>query len=367
MTSFFKLSCISALAWVLLAEPVHAAATGRLRGETTNKRRSLKGSQKGSQKGSKKSAKKIRESASKERRIVSQVSLGNIRPEGVTEGPGSTVFVSELLFGGVRKVDLETGEVEQVVESPGFATRGSNGLWYSHGAIWVAGTGPGSGFPLDAAVYVYDANSGEEIAACTFEGGGFVNDVVVAGDTLFATDSTLPAIYTLNVDAALNGECLTGTIDLPPDVFTSTGFGEFKANGIVAYKEGLIVGNGGSGGIYFVNLNDVAVTQFISAVDSPVSDGLLVYGDILYSVENFFNQVAVYHLDYDNGDSFPSAERVGIVTSPLFDTPTTVAMYKDYLVLVNARFGIGLPAPGEADVSTFAETFDAVAVPKEYV
>jgi hypothetical protein len=73
--------------------------------------------------------------------LVDQVDLGNMRPEGITEGPGTLMYTSELLCGGVKSVDVVTGEVKQVVESFGFLERAAVGLTVAEDALRVAGGG----------------------------------------------------------------------------------------------------------------------------------------------------------------------------------------------------------------------------------
>ena len=73
--------------------------------------------------------------------LVTQADLGNIRPEGIATGPGSLIYTSELIYGGIKSVDVVTGEVKQVVESFGAFQRAAVGLWYQDGVIFAAGGG----------------------------------------------------------------------------------------------------------------------------------------------------------------------------------------------------------------------------------
>ncbi len=63
-------------------------------------------------------------------------------------------------------------------------------------------------------------------------------------------------------------------------------------------------------------------------------------GRTLYAVQNFVNQIAEVHL---SGDLTSGSVRK-VITSRLFEVPTTVARFGDRLAAaVNAKFDTGLP------------------------
>ena len=95
---------------------------------------------------------------------MNNISLGNKRHEGIAAGPGDDMFVSEVLFGGVKKVNVKTGETEQVVPSFPFLQRGGVGLAYHDNALFVAGGGNTAGLSVPAMLYVYDV--GNRKGAC---------------------------------------------------------------------------------------------------------------------------------------------------------------------------------------------------------
>ena len=261
-----------------------------------------------------------------EEMLMTQVDLGNIRPEGVAAGPGSLMYTSELLFGGIKSVDVVTGQVTQVVPSFGFGVRAALGLWYAEGVIYAGGAGELFGPP--AAVHAYDAHTGQEIVTCTPASAVFVNDVIEYNGYLFATDSFLNEVLVFDVGAMLHGDCSYNVIVLP-EAFVGDGF---RANGIEIYKDGIIVANSNENQLWYIDLHTYEATM-ISAEGG--GDGLLVDGDILYSVENVANTVAVYQLGYSH-EGMVTATPVADLTSDLFRIPTTVAMYKDMLYLGNA-------------------------------
>lgn len=76
-------------------------------------------------------------------------SLGNLRPEGIHALPLDAnavlglpegdhhVLVSDLSWGSIRAVNVDTGELTEIVESVGWGVRAALGLWYDSGAIFA--------------------------------------------------------------------------------------------------------------------------------------------------------------------------------------------------------------------------------------
>jgi hypothetical protein len=310
---------------------------------------------------------------------MERTNLGNKRLEGIAAGPGASMFTTELFFGGVKKVDVVTGVIEQVVPSFGYFERAAVGISYYQGALFVAGAGPFIG--VGASLYVYDAETGTEIAACTPDFAAvLLNDVTVLNGKAYLTDSFVNKIMVVDADAALNGECIVESIDLPEffisdDSIRTNGMFGYDAcvcvyllelltihllllyEGVVGYGDNIIITDF-IGGLYLVDLSsDInAVTMIVGPEDTESADGILVDGDILYAVQNSFNQIGAFDLT--------TGELVEVISSPYFDNPGTVAMYEGYLFAVNTRLNtVPFPAPTEG-FSNFTETFDMVRVPK---
>jgi len=178
--------------------------------------------------------------------------IGNIRPEGIHVlpdgaaelmglGEGDFAIVSELFYGGIKAVNLNTGEVTQIVDSVGFRERSTVGLWYDDGVILAAGGGPNTLSEESAAVvHVFDAVTGEILINCVPDGGGvFFNDVTVIDGTAYATDSFQNRIMTLDVESAKNGVCVLSSIETPAEVFLSDD--EFSANGECLKREAIVM------------------------------------------------------------------------------------------------------------------------------
>jgi hypothetical protein len=171
--------------------------------------------------------------------------LGNVRPEGIhilpadaaeTIFPGAPVaIISQVVYGGITAMNLDTGETQSIVPSLNFYDRLVWGLWYTEGAIFAAGGGPGVGFP-DAALNVFDLASGDLIVSCAPADdhvASFLNDVTVLDGIAYVSDSEVNRIMTVDVAEAVLGNCVVGFIETPDDIFTALvpGPSDFRANG----------------------------------------------------------------------------------------------------------------------------------------
>ena len=71
----------------------------------------------------------------------------------------------------------------------------------------------------------------------------------------------------------------------------------------------------------------------------PNVDGILMEGRTLYAAQTFQNRVAEVRLS----GGLTSGSVTKVITSSLFEVPTTVALFGDRLAAVNAKFDTGLP------------------------
>jgi sugar lactone lactonase YvrE len=271
------------------------------------------------------------------------------QPEGIATGRGTDVYVGSLgrpsddgtaiVGGAIYKADLRSGEGSVLVPSREGRTAVGLAVDARTNYVWVAGG------PFGTA-YVYDGTSGADVAEIDVNGLAFpetfVNDVVVTRDAAYLTDSFRPFIYRIALDAGgmLPDSIVVEEMALGGDfVFVP---GDFNGNGIDATPDGkfLIIANSATGTLYRLD----PATGDISAIDLggasvPSGDGILLDGKTLYVVQNFLNQIAVVELD----PTFSYGEIVGIITSPDFRIPTTVAGFGNALYAVNARFDVAPP------------------------
>ena len=266
------------------------------------------------------------------------------QPEGIAVGRGDNFYVGSLLHGGVYGGDLRTGEGKVVV--PPQQVRIAVGLDVDtrSNAIFVAGGGPLLG-PIPGSGYVYDAETGAELAVYPFN-GVFVNDVIVTRDAAYFTDSGRPVLYKVPLGPggrlpdppAFEEVPLGSGFDFDPNLFINT-------NGIVATPDGefLIVANTGFESVYKVHAGTGEAVKIDLGGDVlPFVDGLVLAGKTLYAVQNQINQIGVVHLDPTLTSGVVSSEPL---TSPEFRIPTTAAKFGSTIYAVNARFGDFIRSP----------------------
>ncbi len=246
-------------------------------------------------------------------------------PEGI-EVAGHTFYAGSRRDGSVYAGDVRTGEGDTLV--PGVTGRVATGLKFDRGRLFVSGAGTGN-------AYVYDAKTGEELAAYAFATAPtFINDVVVTRDAAWFTDSQKPVLYRVPLGPGGELGASFTTVPLTGDYVHQAGF---NVNGIDARPNGetLVIVQSATGKLFTVTTD--GVTDEIELADGATAangDGILLDGRILWVVQNQLNRVATFKLSAQ----FESARLLKLTTNPRFDIPTTVAERGKYLFLVNARF-----------------------------
>jgi sugar lactone lactonase YvrE len=266
-----------------------------------------------------------------------------IRPEGITSGPGTTFYVGSLADGRIVTGDLLTGSLSVLLA--GAAGRSLRGLFHdaATGLVWTAGNlGP------DAHVWAVDASSGAVVNDTPVQGAAFLNDLVVAPDGVWVTDSRVDrlTVVPLNGSGMPTGGAaafvpLTGA--WPPYDGTN-----INANGIrLLPDDRIVLNNSSAGGLWQVD-PDSGLTTEIPVRGGPglaSGDGLEIDGHVLYDVRGSgTNEVSVLRLS-DTGSGW-AAKWVGARTDETLDVPSTATLAGGWLWAVNARFGV--PSPGTA-------------------
>jgi sugar lactone lactonase YvrE len=282
---------------------------------------------------------------------------GGFHPEGIATGLGSRFYVGNLNGGELLRGDYRTGSVETLAPSPGAGAQ-AVGLKVDARTnyLFVAASTFGA--------RVYDASSGALIGSYPFTPTGIypvlINDVVITRDAAFFTDSCSATLYKLPLGPA-------GRLPAPTAVQTVSLTGDFSfvfipiplpgypcglpnMNGIVATDNGkwLIVNNTANGELYRVDPvtgASVRIDVLDPPFNSPYSDGLLLHGTTLYSVENFLNRIAVIDLSKD----LLTGTIQDYISSPNFDVPSTAAFFGSSIYAVNARFRLDGSSPPNTD------------------
>jgi sugar lactone lactonase YvrE len=200
------------------------------------------------------------------------------------------------------------------------------------GLLFVAGGSTGQ-------AYVYDTASGAEVAVRQLAdpaAGTFVNDVVVTRDSAWFTDSAQPRLYRLPIGP---GGVVGGAETLALSGPAADTSGEFNLNGITATPNGktLLVAHAANGTIITVDPRSGA-SETVGGVSVPSADGIRLEAGTLWVVQNS-NQVSRVDLSPD----LTSGTLAAVITSPLFQVPTTLARHGSRLAVVNAKFDTGIP------------------------
>ncbi|MEV3971323.1 hypothetical protein AB0K68_24745 [Streptomyces sp. NPDC050698] len=149
-------------------------------------------------------------------------------PESIAIHKG-VAYTGSVADGSIQRIDLRTGAVRQFAPSPG-AHRIAMGMEVDRfGRLWVAGSGSAFGGNAEAGFRVYDAKSGALLADVSVP-GTFLNDVTVARDAVWFTDSLNPNLIRVPIAA-------DGKIGSPEKVALGGDWVQnnftFNANGIV--------------------------------------------------------------------------------------------------------------------------------------
>jgi sugar lactone lactonase YvrE len=200
---------------------------------------------------------------------------------------------------------------------------------------------------------VVDVRTGRVLASYQFvtPPGTFINDVVLTPDAAFFTDSNRGALFKLPLGRHGELPPADGFQTLPLSGAIVVDPAAFNLNGIARTPDGraLLAVQSNTGLLFRVNPGTGVATQVnLGGVLLTNGDGLLVTGRTLYVVQNRLNLVSVFKLNR----SGTAGTKVGELTDPNLDVPTTVAAFGNRLYLPNARFGI--PAPDTATYTAVA-------------
>jgi sugar lactone lactonase YvrE len=257
--------------------------------------------------------------------------------------PGDAVFPEGVAFqketgnffvGSTTDGTVFRGHVKDPNATP-FLAPGGDGRTFvtgmkvdKAGRLYIAGAGTGL-------VFVYNAETGALIRSFTtgFTGPQFLNDLVIAksGD-VFITDSQRPVLYRIPADQVVPGAG-QGTLDPWLDLSRIYQPG-FNLNGIVATKDGrfLIVVQSNTGALYRIRIDSKLLTQIDLGGETVAGDGLALRGHTLYAVDR--PNIAKLKLSGD----LTSGEVVSRTSDPSLRFPTTIAIARGRLLVVNSQF-----------------------------
>ncbi len=253
--------------------------------------------------------------------------------EGIAAGRGATFYAGDLFAGDIFRGNLQRGTAELFIDAPEGRMAVGMAADVAHDLLFVAG-----GFTGQA--YIYDTRTGATVATYQFGAppATLVNDVALTKDGAWFTDSFQARLYFVPVSrAGVPGSTFRTLAVSGPAADTG---GEVNLNGIQATANGktLIVAHSANAQLYTVDPASGA-SATIAGVRVPNVDGILLEAGRLWAVQNFSNQVSRIRLRPD----LSSGVVEEVITSELFQVPTTVARFGSRLAVVNAKFDTGIP------------------------
>jgi sugar lactone lactonase YvrE len=242
----------------------------------------------------------------------------------------------DLFAGDIFRGNLQRGTAERFIDAPAGRQAAGMKVDVAHQLLFVAG-----GFTGQA--YIYDTTSGATLASYQFGApdASLINDVALTKDGAWFTDSFHAQLYFVPVSRTGVPGLTFRTLALSgPAATLSPAAGAVNLNGIQATANGktLIVAHSANAQLDTVDPTTGA-SATIAGVSVPNVDGILLEAGRLWAVQNFSNQVSRIRLAPDLSSGVVEA----VITSPLFEVPTTAARFGSRLAVVNAKFDTGIP------------------------
>jgi sugar lactone lactonase YvrE len=256
--------------------------------------------------------------------------------EGIAAGRGATFYAGDLFAGDIFRGNLQRGTAELFIDAPAGRMAVGMAADVAHDLLFVAG-----GFTGQA--YIYDTRSGATVASYQLgtPTSSLINDVTLTKDGAWFTDSFQARLYFVPVSRAGVPSATFRTLALSgPAAAISPVSGAVNLNGIQATANGktLIVAHSANAQLDTVDPTTGA-SATIAGISVPNVDGILLEAGRLWAVQNFSNQVSRIRLRPD----LSSGVVEEVITSDLFQIPTTAARFGSRLAVVNAKFDTGLP------------------------
>jgi sugar lactone lactonase YvrE len=255
--------------------------------------------------------------------------------EGIAAGGGATFYAGDLFRGDIFRGNLQRGTAELFIDAPDGRMAVGMAVNVAHDLLFVAG-----GFTGQA--YIYDTRTGATVASYQFAAPetALVNDVALTKDGAWFTDSFHAQLYFVPVSRAGIPAPTFRTLALSGPAATVIGNGAVNLNGIQATPNGktLIVAHSANAQLYTVD-PATGASATIAGVSVPNVDGIVLEAGRLWAVQNFSNQIARIRLRPDLASGVVEA----VITSDLFQIPTTAARFGSRLAVVNAKFDTGIP------------------------
>jgi sugar lactone lactonase YvrE len=220
----------------------------------------------------------------------------------------------------------------------------SSGMAFAQDRLIVVGRQTGF-------IFLYDTVTGGLISKLLNGRSGidqtFLNDTTFAPDgSAYVTDSVDPVLY--RVVPTVHGHYQLDTFlrfeGTAVNYIQATGAAGINVNGIVITEDGryLIIAKRNENALFRIDLRNKSVLRIAlpqHALDTP--DGMFLEGHTLLVAQNTPRAIAVLEMSED----FISATPIQSFTHPTFEFPTSVARFRDNILVVSSQFDtLGSPA-----------------------
>ena len=199
------------------------------------------------------------------------------------------------------------------------------GVKATRSRIYIAGGPTGN-------IWIYNSRTKALVQRYETGTGGFLNDLTVTRDgDVYVTDSQRPVLFRIDGDTGQLEQFLTLG---PNEGYEGAGF---KWNGIVSTRGGgtLIAVHSRDGDLYRIDVASKTVSKIDKGgADLTNGDGLVLNGSKLYVVRNQQERI----VDMRLSRSLTQARQRRSFTSSKFMFPTTAALAKGRLLVVNSQF-----------------------------
>jgi len=259
------------------------------------------------------------------------------RPEGITAGRGTTFYVGSVADGRIRVGTVKSDRGRQLLAP--VSGRSLRGLFYDKRSGWVWAVGSQGSAGLVLAV---GGRTGKVKASFTIPDAGFLNDLTLSKGSLWVTDSNVDRLLRIKLNR--HGKPVGAYTTRAPTGAWPTPTG-LRANGIVALRNGkLLLDHSTAGGLYVVNPK-TGVLKVVPIAGHPAvtgGDGMVLRGNKLFVVRGS-NASSVTQLKLGHTKAGLKAKVVRTLTAATLDVPSTAALVRGKLWVVNARFGVTDP------------------------
>lgn len=254
----------------------------------------------------------------------------SVFPEGITGGPGTTFFVGSMDDGGIYRGDTASGRIEMFVPPDGGGRATITGLAVDgYGRLIACDYDGGQ-------LFVYDLAARSLVARRVLPAEeAWPNDVAVAGDDAYVTDTKRPLVWRLPA-----GRGGIGDPELALDLGVFGTADPAYLNGIVAGQSEpvLLVASQGEGGtLWRVDLAGHSAAPVDLGGYEYNADGMLLDGDVLYGVTNRGATIEEARFMISAARLAPgwrSGVILGELADPDWDCPTTIAKVGGKLLVV---------------------------------